>query len=93
MKTIYLVMAGDQLDPVRGFVTQPSAKAFAEKCRAHTERRPPPPEVIEDTPENDALHNAWWDKLKRWQKRHPAGVAHANADSYSVMPLKLEGLS
>jgi hypothetical protein len=85
---IYLAMActtyeGDRV--IAAFAREQDAKALIDKCIAHQAKKPECPDVIEDTPENDALHEKWFAKHGRWKKRHPAGEFNADFDSYIVV--------
>lgn len=89
---IYLVMAETDYEgstPVKAFLDQAKAKEFAARCEAYKVKAPTAPAKIEDTPENDAEHEAFWKKRQRWTERHPAGKLHATCDSFSVMWLQL----
>lgn len=80
MKQVYLVMAEDSYSGPRvvGVVsTKAKAVAFADACNEYQTRKPKPPETTEDTPENDKLHQKYWNKFTRWQKKHPAGPSSA----------------
>ena len=86
MKKVFLVMATyayEGSDIVRAYASMRAAGAFAQRCRDHAAKRPPYPTVIEDTPENDALHAEAWERMKRWEARHPARF-HTGADVFNV---------
>jgi hypothetical protein len=85
--TIYLAMASTSYEgstPIRAFKAKEDAVAFVEKCRAHHCKAPQPPYETVDTPENDELHEKWWDKLQRWRKRHPAGAGNRSCEFFEV---------
>lgn len=89
---IFLVMAYvayEETAPVRAFLTKADAEAFSAKCMAYNEKVPRRPAIIEDTPENDAEHEAYWAKCERWKNRHPAGSGNASCDSYPVWEIPL----
>ena len=91
-QTVYIVMAQtyhEGSDPVRAFLDEVAANEFAARCEAH-ERKAPQAPAIEDTPENDAKHEEFWEKYKRWRKRHPAGESNALCDSFPVWEIPLE---
>lgn len=73
---------------VRAFVDKGAADAFAAKCHEYSQKKPEAPPV-EDTPENDAEHEAWWAKHEAWRKSHPAGEDNSSADSFPVMEIPL----
>ncbi|WP_342051262.1 hypothetical protein [Cupriavidus sp. OTU4054] len=81
----------DGADVLRAFTTDAAAKAFAEKCRSYSDTRPTPPNVIEDSPENDRAWDEYNARQRRWEARHPAGEDYAHHDHFSVSPLKLYG--
>lgn len=91
MKRVHIVMADyayEGSNIVRVFESAGGAGLFVLKCRAHGEKRPESPPPIENTPENDAAHEAWYQKMQAWEKRHPA-KPHTGADSYSVSVWKV----
>ncbi len=75
--------------PVQAFMAEMDAKEFVARCEAHFRKKPKAPEKIEETPENDAEHETFWEKHQRWAKRHPAGSIHASCDSFEVMFITL----
>lgn len=75
--------------PVRAFLSVHDANEFAEECEAHHRKAPPAPETIDDTLENNAEFEAYWEKLRRWEKRHPAGVGNVACDSFGVACIPL----
>ena len=77
-------------DPVKAFATKPQAEAFALRCRAYAMARPECPEIIADTPENDAEWKKYMKRQHRWQRRHPAGEDSATCNDFSVMPIDLQ---
>jgi hypothetical protein len=91
-QTVFIVMAQtdyEGADPVRAFLDEAAAEAFAAKCEAHQRKAPQEPATIEDTPENDAEHEAFWEKRQRWAKRHPAGEGNATCNSFPVVGIPL----
>lgn len=68
------------------FDTQELGDAFAARCRDYDRRFPEAPREIADTPENDAVWNAWNAAVERWRAKHPGKQTHTN-DSYSVYPI------
>ncbi|MBL8474432.1 MAG: hypothetical protein JNM98_21770 [Rhodocyclaceae bacterium] len=92
-QTVFIVMAQTDYEssvPVRAFLDEAEAEAFAAKCNAHRRKAPQAPETIEDTPENGAERvKAFWVKHQRWAKRHPAGEGSATCDSFQVIGIPL----
>lgn len=90
MKKIHIVMADTSYEgsaPVRAFAKQGEAEVFAERCRAYHARRPQAPFIVEDTPENDAEHEAYWVRFNRWKDRHPGGPGAWSFEYFTVHPL------
>lgn len=77
MAKVYLLFGGDSESSamLKVFAERADAQARRLACEAHQERRPKYPTVIEDTPENDKLHDDAHAKMERWRKRHPGGPA------------------
>lgn len=92
MNKIYLVMADTIYEgsrPVKVFRNKHRAQALADVSNDHEAKKPRGPDLIEDTPENDAAHDRWWSRLKSWERQHPAGKAYASGGySFSVVPLR-----
>lgn len=91
-QAVFIVMSCTDYEgsgPVRAFLSEADAEAFAAKCEAHQRKAPQGPTTIEDTPENDAEHEAFWEKRQRWAKRHPAGESSATCDSFQVVSIPL----
>jgi len=91
-KIIYLVMAHTDYegsDPVLAFEDERAARAFIQKCDEHEKNKPHAPNVIDDTPENDAMHEAFWKKRDKWASRHPAGKDNAGCDRFCVYSIEL----
>lgn len=89
---VFIVVAQTEYegtDPVRAFLDEAEAEAFAAKCDAHQRNAPQAPATIEDTPENDAEHKAFLAKRQRWGKDHPAGEGSAMCDSFKVICIPL----
>jgi hypothetical protein len=80
---------GGIYEVLRVFAKHADAEAYLLRCEAHHRRRPEPPAAIEDTPENDALHQAYFAKFTRWQDRHPGGKGAWVCDDFLCMTRKL----
>ncbi len=89
---VYLAMAEysyEGASVVKAFATKPDADAFVTRCNEHNAKERPPAPPIEDTPENDAAHEAWWAKVQEWEKAHPA-PDNTGADSFYVREIAVE---
>lgn len=89
---VYLVMASADYEgstPVQAFMEEADAKEFVAQCAVHYRKKPKPPATIEDTPENDAEHEAHQEKWRRWAKRHPAGIDFATYASFEIIGIPL----
>ena len=75
---------------LRAFTDQPRAEQLREACLAYMQTKPEPPATIEDTPENDAAHARWWNRLQRWQKHHPGGPDAWVFNTFEVTACPLE---
>lgn len=93
VKQLFIVMGcndHEASNPVRAFLSNTRATAFAGKCDAY-ERTAPPCPPIEDTTENDALWNKWSAKRASWEKRHPA-KSNYGASYYCAVPVPFESV-
>lgn len=91
-QTIFLVMAYTMYEgsqPVRAFMREASAIAFAAKCEAANAKAPTAPDGPLDTPEALAKQEAWSEANERWVKRHPAGAENACCDAYPIVKIPL----
>jgi len=78
-QSVCLVMGNNSYEPgspVRVFATRKLAAQFVEKWNKHQPKNPDPPTVIEDTPENDKLHDDWRKAHERWRNSSPGGKDH-----------------
>ena len=92
MSTVFLVMGNNDYEPggpIHAFAEKALADQFVAKWKQHQQRKPEPPEVIEDTPENDALHDRWWQRLERWHARCPGGSSACSYSDVSIHSMKV----
>lgn len=84
-QTVFVVLSrtdyeGD--DVLKVFATKEDAEALPKACSDYDQTFESCPE-IEDTPENDALRDAWNIRNEAWKKAHPAG-GYGQVDSYPI---------
>lgn len=93
MSHIFLVIgsAVEDSQVFGAFEAKRDAEAFAKLCNEYESTTPRPAIPDEwDTPEKEAAFDLAWKRLKRWERRHPAGEFGNNYDSYGVQRMRLQ---
>jgi hypothetical protein len=84
-QTIFVVLSRSDYecdDVLKAFSSKDDAEALSKACSDYDQTFESCPE-IEDTPENDALWDAWNIRNEAWKKAHPAGE-YGHVDSYPI---------
>jgi hypothetical protein len=69
---------------ITAFEDKGAADDLAAKCNEYRGTRPPQPQEMMDTHENDAEWQKWYALNEDWEQAHPAGAGYATADSFKV---------